>query len=347
MPPKKTKQTAFKSPDTQHPPPFTKAPSELAPFLTQLDPTQVYITHIDRTSLHTKRTTFFFAFALNLTIAALLIWRAYIAIPNYFALGQTAIGYETAASVDTEKSGNEKVWILLTRTATMVIDYLLTRLVVPWPWSFFFESGGNPVTWRWKVGFQAEEVVVRVCRNWEGKDMMKGEKKGEESPFFKTRILTAIDGEAMEKTGYLMMDGSWDLDFGAMQDAHTLVKQDKLKLADFETLVLAHQNALGYQGWLAWRFKELKTETAETAEEERRKKLMAFKDFLASQGKESLFWKWQEIVESERSADGGFTMDAQKKVQERVNQVFKKEGLDFDEAMAKVGRVEALPAGGR
>ena len=345
MPPKRPKQTASRPPLAEHPPPFAKAPSELAPILTQLDPSQVYITHIDRTSLHTKKTTFFFAFVLNLTIAGLLIWRAYIAIPNYLALGQTAIGYETAATVDTENtSGNEKVWILLARTATMLFDFLLVRLVVPWPWSFFFEGGGNPVTCRWKVGFQAEEAVVRVCRNWEGKDMMKGEKKGEDSPFFKTRILTAIDGEAMEKTGYLMMDGSWDLDFGAMQDAHTLIKQDKLKLADLETLVLAHQNALGYQGWLSWRFKELKPETAETAEEARRKKLMAFKELLASQGKESLFWKWQEIVESARSADGGFTMDAQKKVQERVNEAFKREGLDFDEAMAKVGRVEALPA---
>ena len=174
--------------------------------------------------------------------------------------------------------------------------------------------------------------------------MMKGEKKGEESPFFKTRILTAVDGETMEKTGYLMMDGSWDLDFGAMQDAHTLVKMGKLGLGEVDALVLVHQDAGGYKGWLAWRFRELK---GETAEEERRRKLVAFKELLASNGKESLFWKWQEVVEAERSADGTFTPEAQEKVSKRVEEVFAKEGIDFKEAMESVGQVEALPAGPR
>ena len=174
--------------------------------------------------------------------------------------------------------------------------------------------------------------------------MMKGEKKGEESPFFKTRILTAVDAEVMEKTGYLMMDGSWDLDFGAMQDAHTLVKMEKLRMGELDSLVLAHQDAGGYKGWLGWRFRQPKSETAE---EERRRKLMAFKELLASKGKESLFWKWQEVVEDERSADGTFTPEAQEKVSKRVEEVFAKEGIDFKEAMESVGQVEALPAGPR
>ena len=345
MPPKKTKQTTLKPPDSQHPPPFSKAPSSLAPLLTQLDPAQVYITHIDRTQLHVKKQVFVFALLLNASIAGLLAWRAYVAVPKYLALTQTFLGYDSSATVDaTSTPTNEKVWILLSRTAMMLCDYLLVRLVLPWPGSFFFERPANPVTWRWKVGFQKEEVVVRVCRNWEGRDMMKGEKKGEESPFFKTRILTAVEGETMEKTGYLMMDGSWDLDFGAMQDAHTLVKMGKLGLGEVDALVLVHQDAGGYKGWLGWRFRELK---GETAEEERRRKLVAFKELLASKGKESLFWKWQEVVEAERSADGTFTPEAQEKVSKRVEEVFAKEGIDFKEAMESVGQVEALPAGPR
>ena len=171
----------------------------------------------------------------------------------------------------------------------MVADYLLARLVVPWPYSFFFERPANPVTWRFKIGFQEQEVVVRVCRNWEGKDMMKGEKKGSESPFFKTRISPAVEGEQLERTGYLMMDGNWDLDFGAMQDAHTLVKQKRLRLEELETLVFVYQDGGGFRGWLCWRFREPRPE--EEVEENRRK-LMAFKELLAAKGKESLFWKW-------------------------------------------------------
>lgn len=290
MPPKKPKQAPIKPPDSRHPYPFTKAPDALAPFLAQLDPAQVAITHIDRTPLHVKKQTFFFACALNAAIAALLLWRAYFAVPHYIALVQTSLGYETSATVRAWAAPNDKVWILLTRTATMLVDFLLVRLVVPWPYSFFFERPANPVTWRWNVGWQKEEIVVRVCRNWEARDMMKGEKKGAESPFFKTRILPAIDDETMEKTGYLMMDGSWDLDFDAMQDAHTLVNQRRVEMGELENLVLVFQNGIGFSGWVGWRFKEVKQEAPE---EENRGKLMAFKELLASQGKESLFWKWQ------------------------------------------------------
>lgn len=346
MPPKKGKQTAFNTPRSQHPPPFTPAPASLEPFLAQLDPAQVYIAHIDRTALSVKRQVFLFAFGLNAIITGLLVWRAYIAIPKYLALGQTFLGYQSDATVEESLPADQKVWIVLRRTAMMVFDFLLFRLVVPWPGSFFFERPANPVTWRWKIGFRQEEVVVRVCRNWESQDMMKGERRGEESPFFRTRILTAVDSEAMDKTGYLMMDGNWDLDFGAMEDAHTLIARHKIDMDELETLVLVHQASGGFKGWLAWRFREVKGK-GESAEDANAKKLMAFKELLAAQGKESLFWKWQQIVEDERGSDGGFTRESQEKVAKRVDEAFKKEGVDFKETMASVGNVEALGFGGR
>lgn len=117
--------------------------------------------------------------------------------------------------------------------------------------TFFLERPANPVTWRWKVRFQPQEMVVRVCRNWTAVDLMEGTKKGGESPFFKTRILPATDGKFMEKTAYLMMDGSWDLDFGLMQDAHVLLKEEKLNADDLDRYVLVHQDR---GGWLAWKF---------------------------------------------------------------------------------------------
>ena len=125
-----------------------------------------------------------------------------------------------------------------------------------------------------------------------------------------------------------------------MQDAHTLVKQGKLSMSELETLVLVHQDSLGYRGWLVWKFREVKEEPPA---EQQRKRLVAFKELLASQGKESLFWKWQEIVENERDESGGFTTDGQERVHKKVKAVFEKEGVDFEEAMKAVGNVQALP----
>ena len=342
MPPKRAKQTSsIKSPESQfqYPAPFDKAFTSIEPFLAQLDPSKVYITHIDRHTPEYKKFIFSLTVLVNVTITALLTWRVYAAAPKYFAIGQTLSGRVSSATVDTENTtSTEQIWILFQRTAMFVIDYLLVRLVVPWPYSFFFERPANPVTWRWKLGFQKQEVVVRVCRNWEAGDMMKGEKKGEQSPFFKTRIQTAIDKETMEKTGYLMMDGSWDLDFGLMQDAHTLVKQERVVMQDLDTLVLVHMEGTG---WLAWRFG-----AKETDEDENRRKMLAFKDMLTKMGKESLFWKWQEIVEDERSKSGGFTPEAQTRVAVRVEEEFAKEGVDFQKAIESIGEVKPMNAGG-
>ena len=77
------------------------------------------------------------------------------------------------------------------------------------------------------------------------------------------RIVPAIEPRFMEKTAYLMMDGSWDLDFALMQDAHVLLKQEKVKSEDLNGVVLAHQEA---SGWLAWKFRD-ETETIDVGME--------------------------------------------------------------------------------
>lgn len=218
----------------------------------------------------------------------------------------------------------------------MGIDYFLVQLVLPWPMSFFLEKPSNPVQWRASVAFQSQEVVVRASRNWGSEELMRGSKVADQSPFWKTRIMPAISMEFLQKTGYLMMDASFDLDFGAMVDAHTLISQGKLKWSDIDRVVLVYQEG---SGWLSYRFG-----TEGDLVEENRKKMMAFRDLLQSKGKESLFWKWQAIVEEEREADGAFTAEAQARIAERVAEVFEKEGVDFREAMESVGEVNALPA---
>jgi len=333
---KKPRQTSFKSAASPIPTPFSKAPESLTSFFEQLDPSQVYITHIDRHPIETKKQIFLIPVLLNGTIAALLLWRIYAAVPAYWAILLTLLGYPSSATVDTANTTRgEQIWVIVKRTAMFLADFLAFRFIGVWPLTFFFEQPSNPVVWRWKLGYQADEIVVRVSRGWGAEDLMKGVKQGEENAFFKTRILPAIDKQFMRtKTGYLMMDKSWDLDFQLMLDAHTLVKQDKLKLKDLDKLILVHMDGVG---WIVWQW-----ETDYDVIEERRKKVVAFKEELTKAGKESLFWKWMDILESERDADGGFTAQGQQRVAERVQEQFLKEGIDFEELTKSVGGIEGL-----
>lgn len=167
---------------------------------------------------------------------------------------------------------------------------------------------------------------------------MKGVKQGEENPFFKTRILPAIEPGFMRKTGYLMMDKSWDLEFEVMQDAHELEKMGEIRIESLDKLVLAF---LEGAGWLVWKW-----DSEDDVVEGRRKKVVAFKEKLTAMGKESLFWKWTEIVEEERDRDGGFTKERQEKVAKRVQDEFEKEGVDFNEIIQSIGGLDEVPVSG-
>ncbi|EMC92878.1 hypothetical protein BAUCODRAFT_37791 [Baudoinia panamericana UAMH 10762] len=337
---KRSNQVGFEasSSSSQIPAPFTKAPTSLVPFLQQCDPAQVYLTHIDRHPPDYKRQIFLIPVILNGSIAVLLAWRIYAALPTYWAIVQTLLGYPSATTVDPKTTTRrQQILILLRRVLMFFFDFLLFRFVGPWPLTFFLEQPSNPVVWRWNIGFVQEEVVVRVSRNWNASDLMQGIKQGDDSPFFKTRILPAIEKQFMRsKTGYLMMDKSWDLDFQLMLDAHTLVRRKEVKINDLDKLVLVHQDGVG---WLAWQW-----ETENDVIEDRRKRVVAFKDKLTGMGKESLFFKWMEIVESERDADGSFTIEAQQKVVKRVQAAFESEGIDFEELSRTIGGLEELPA---
>ena len=95
--------------------------------------------------------------------------------------------------------------------------------------------------------------MVRVSRNWNNEDLMAGVKQGEENAFFKTRVLPAIEPVFMQKTGYLMMNESWDLEFEVMCDAHTLIKTGEVKMEDLDKVVLAHMESVG---WLVWKWEQ-------------------------------------------------------------------------------------------
>ncbi|KAK5169874.1 uncharacterized protein LTR77_005852 [Saxophila tyrrhenica] len=334
---KRAKAAAKQTAGSQYPSPFSKAPPSLEPLLPQLNPAQVYITHIDRHRAEYKKQIYVFAIVVNTTIAALLLWRLYAAIPKYFTLVETLLGYVTSETVDpTSTTRQQQLWILARRVAMFGCDYALVQFVVPWPLTFFAEQPANPVTWRWQVPFQRQEVVIRASRGWGSEELLRGKNVGDRSPYWQTRILPAIERDVMEKTGYLMMGANFDLDFGLMQDAHILVKEGKVKWDDLDRVVLVHSEG---GGWLTYSFG-----TPGDAVEEQRKRMMAFRELLLKMGKESLFWKWQEIVEEERQKDGSVTAETQERIKVRVAEVFAQNGVDFDEAMAGVGEVGVLPA---
>lgn len=332
---KRAKGTSFKSPTSEIPAPFTKAPASLSRFLERLDPKQVHITHIDRTRIEQKKNVFLIPVILNGVIALLLLWRLYVAVPKYWILFQTLLGYLTPATVDTvSTTRKQQIYIVLKRTAMFAFDFFLFRFVGPWPITFFAEQPANPCYWRWMLGFQREEVVVRVSRGWGTEELMQGVKQGQENPFFKTRILPVIEPVFMQKTGYLMMDRSWDLDFELMVDSHFLALEKAFRLEELDKLVLAYSDG---NGWLAWKWE------GEDVVEGRRQKVVAFKEKLTAMGKESLFWRWTEIVEEEREADGSFSPEKQQKVALRVQKEFEQNGVDFDDLIKSIGGLGEVP----
>ena len=331
---------------TPPPPPFTTAPPSLAPFLENLDPAHVYITHIDTFPASFKKRIFTVPVILNLSIALLLSWRLYHAIPSYLALSATVIGYATPATVDTTRyTTNALLWIVAKRTLTMLFDFLLAKFIAPWPVTFFLEQPANPTLWRRRIGFRDAEIVVRESRNWGAEDLVQGSasKRGEESPFFKTRVLPAIDRHFVrEKTGYLMMDRSWDLDFYAMVVATELVDAGTVEMREFGKSVFVHDEGSG--GWLCWQVWKLDVENGGVVgEEENRKKIVVLKDRLTALGKEGLFFRWIEIVQYESGKEGEFTPKRQRETLEKVKEAFEEQGVDFEELIKDVGGLEGTP----
>ena len=166
------------------PDPFSIAPAKLSAFVQGLNPAHVYIVHIDRVPWQFKRQIFMVPVILNIVIAALLSWRLYAAVPTYLDLIFLTLGFRTPAKVDHEAhTRGELIWITLRRAAMIALDYALLKIILPWPLTFFFESPGNPVSWRRSVGFQDKEIIVRISRGWNAEDITNAEKKGLEIPF--------------------------------------------------------------------------------------------------------------------------------------------------------------------
>ena len=320
------------------PAPYTTPPPVFQPFLQGLNPKHIYIVHIDTHQWTFKRKIFAVPVLMNVVIAILLIWRARVALPLYAAILLATLGYESTAKVDYRHLD----WIPLLsvggrRALMFLVDWLLAVYIVPWPLDFFLESPANPALWRWRIGFQDQEIVVRKSRKWDGELPRDWLAEEADPAVYEQKIMPAIDRKYLDtKTGYLLMDKNWNLDFTGMIAAHALVKQGKASFSDFRKTVIVYSEDHGWLVWQVWKLDE-------GSQEEGRRKIVLFKDKLTAMGKENLFFKWIELIQYETSQPGRFTEERQTGTMRKAKALFDSEGVDFDKFWDEVGGVQGLP----
>ena len=321
------------------PKPFLPVSSTLAPLTATLTKSHIYLVHVDSHPAAFKRKIFLVPLAMNVVIAALFAWRAWSVLPYYLSLVASALGQANEYTIlAASHSYSELAVVVLKRTVSFLFDFLLCVFVWPWPWEFFVGSSataGSPVGWRWQTGFRDQEIYVRRSRAWDaavGDVLGNADSDPAQRGEFWARVRDATSPLLLQgKTGYLLMDGSWDLDWDAMVLAAWLVDKKDAGLDDFSgPLVLLHSERFG------WVVVNLGQGDSDANEEHRRKQVFAFRDALAKLGKEDLFFRWIEIVQFETNKPGGFGAQRQYDTAEQIRELFKKNGVDFDAVWAEI-----------
>ncbi|KAI1826394.1 hypothetical protein F4861DRAFT_498166 [Xylaria intraflava] len=311
--------------------PFKRPPEVLQPIIDTFDEKHVYIMHIDHKPESFKRKIFLIPVLMNLAIVALFIWRVWYISPYYLSLVTSAMGHRSETTLDIDAMTWEEILPEIGRRAlTFMLDMSLFIFLWPWPIEFCFgQHHGNPVAWRRAIGFRSREIVVRRSRKWKEAtgDVVNDGEDGTNvaRSFFLARIYAATTPMVLgEKTGYVLMDNDWDLDWAAMVDATTMVDKKMAAIEAFTLVILLFQEEWG------WLCVDLKAEAA-AQEDDRRRQVFAFRDALIAVGKEDLFYRWIEIVQFESSQPGGFGPEKQEHAALQIRELFSKEGVDFDQ----------------
>ncbi|RBR24185.1 uncharacterized protein FIESC28_03085 [Fusarium coffeatum] len=323
----KQKRAHFADKKDEAPPsPFKRPPEALEPFIQSLDEKHVYVTHIDNKPAAFKRKIFLVPVGMNVVVILLFILRMWWIVPWYWQLIMTGLGHENETTWNTADSTWAEISLeIAKRAGTMSIDFILFIFVWPWPVEFVAgQARGNPCQWRWQVGFREEEVYVRRSREWD--EALTDILEDDDS---KKILLSYIDNATSpilqeQKTGYLLMNAYWDLDWARMVLAHRLVDKKELALDAFKGLVLVHHAAYG---WMSYDVRVNGT----SSEDERRRQVFAFRDALIKLGKENLFYRWVEIVQYEATQPGGFGPKEQEVAAKRIRELFENENINFDD----------------
>ena len=318
-------------------PPFTKAPDSLRPFLEPLSPQQVYLVHVDNTSTELKRRAFNFPILINVLVAAVIALRAYAGLYFYPAMLATLFGISSSTMVDTSVTPvHSTLRIILQRTTNMVFDYILLTIFLPWPVRFI----QGPVRWRRTIDFRDREVIVRQSKHSWTKDLVR-DKWVHDDKEARDRIVAAVTPEQIAKTGFMLIDASWNLDYDAMIRAHEMVDRTRhgqgTPLYEFRTTVLVNTDAYG---WLIWRIGDESVDGKKRMSQ--REQILAFKDKLTDMGKEDLFFRWVEIIQYESTRPGGFTPERQHAAMAQAKKLFEDNDVDFSQFWREVGGMEGL-----
>lgn len=125
-----------------------------------------------------------------------------------------------------------------------------------------------------------------------------------------------------------------------MLKAHALVDEGVMGVESFRTALLVHSETLGWLIWEVWR----EHDDGDGNENEGTKKLQLVKDKLTKIGKENLFFRWIEVVQSETSQPAAFTVEKQKKAVRKIREEFEEKGVDFDAFWMDIdGGIESMP----
>jgi hypothetical protein len=326
---------------TELPPPFVSPSASLATgFLSTLPQSHVYIVHVDTTPSTLKRRVFLVPVCMNILITLGLLVRAYFALPVYFDLLIATLGYSSGAKIDVSQSDyGTLLGITASRTMLLLGDYVLFSLLGSWPWNFVFGSQesryGSPLKWRWYLGFRDTEIIVRSSKKWD-QNLVPNWTLNDELTL-KYKIMPAVQKDKLAKSGFLLLDKDWDLDFAAMVEGHRLVKEGTLKLDDFGKAVVVYHKPM--KTWMVWEID--REDMPKTAEQ--RDTLLKFKDKLTSMGHEDLFYRWVELVQYESTMPGGFTEGRQATAMREARKMFNDAGVDFAKFWMEIGGSQGMP----
>lgn len=213
------------------------------------------------------------------------------------------------------------------------IDYFLVTLLLGWPIRFI----RGPVKWRRAIGFREREVVVRQSRKPWSQKLARNRWIYDDEKTVREKVVPAVSPERVKKSGFLLVDANWDLDYDAMVRAHRLIdltrKGEGIQLDEFRTAVLVHTDD---DGWLIWRV----ADDESNKKSQQRDKILAFRKKLASMGKEDLFFRWVELIQFESTQPGGFTPERQRSAMLKAKEMFEAENVDFSRFWQEVGGME-------
>lgn len=284
---------------------------------------------------------------MNIVIAGLLAVRVYYAAPVYLDQIITIFGYETAWKVEPSGMGWGDITSTITnRTALLMFDYALFSFLGSWPWEFLFGSKYSRHTsawdWRSAVRFKETEIIVRKGRKWDrticpAEDSEKKVWSREEELTIKFKVEPAMRASFTSKTGYLLLDKDWDLDFRAIIDAHRLVDGGKLDLKDLDHIVLVFYQ----KQWLLWRVHEAMA--PDTSDVQGDETIRAFKDKLIALNCEDVFYRWIEIVQYETSLPGGFTQGKQGEAMRELRRLLTERKVDYARFWDEIGGQNGVP----